>query len=281
MTTGPCEDEGTDPAKVTRHDFLDYDTCEHVTLPGVGMIGAKLECATGVGVKLSIFQDKECTAKVRHVHFGKSNTCMLVTGAGHHASLAWNTNECNEGPRVQASETCQGKLHELAASKSEYTQNLYDCEEYDCPEIKEHNGVLDYGRLKKDCSCKIGYKNKNAAMEGCKDLPGGAKTCFVSYKVENEYEAKLDIADGMADCIPQSCLGTEDQAALTQQWTLSCLEMPGVSTCVATVSCQDPPTEPPSAPTEAPAATASTAERRRMSVMALCAAILLSRLVSF
>jgi hypothetical protein len=178
---------------------------------------------------------------------------------------------------VQASETCQSKSNELAASEPAYSQDLWDCQEYHCPEIKDFQGVIDYGALKSDCTCTVGYKNKQTAMEQCKALPGGAKTCFVTYKVENTNGARLHIGNGMADCIPASCLQDEDLASLTQQLTLSCLDIPGVSTCVATVNCEDPPTTTTTTPEEGPvAATTSYSERTfRPSVMTLCAAIIL------
>merc|ERR1719463_501105 len=112
---------------------------------------------------------------------------MLLTGVGHFASLVWNGTDCKEGSVVQASETCQSKSNELAAQEPEYIQDLYDCQEYHCSDIKQYKGQIFYGKLgPDDCTCTVGYSNKQTAMEKCKALPGGAKTCFVTYKVENE-----------------------------------------------------------------------------------------------
>eukprot|EP00746_Dinoflagellata_sp_MGD_P002324 gnl/MRDRNA2_/MRDRNA2_104509_c0_seq1.p1 gnl/MRDRNA2_/MRDRNA2_104509_c0~~gnl/MRDRNA2_/MRDRNA2_104509_c0_seq1.p1 ORF type:complete len:339 (-),score=60.79 gnl/MRDRNA2_/MRDRNA2_104509_c0_seq1:22-948(-) len=265
VSTGQCDPTGLDDDKVVRYAAGAMDSCSKIKLPEIDLdIGVKIGC-TDSGMKFTIFEDKTCeeSSMLRHAYMGKSGSCMLLTGAGHYASLVWNEADCKEGPAIQTSETCQAKSHELAASEPEYTSDLYDCQEYHCPEIKNFNGVIDYGALQSDCTCTVGYKNKQAAMEQCQALPGGAKTCFVSYKVENRNGGRLHIGNGMADCIPESCLGSEDQAALAEQWTLSCLDIPGVSTCAATVSCHDPPPRTTAAPEEtpAPAATADAADR--------------------
>jgi hypothetical protein len=267
VSTDQCDPTGLDEDKVFRHTAGALDSCSKVELPGLDLdIGLKVSC-TDAGMKLSIFEDKTCdeTTLFRHAYIGKSGSCMLLTGAGHFASLVWNEAECKEGPAVQASEACQSQSNALAASEPEYIADLYDCEEYHCPEIKKFNGVIDYGALSTECTCTVGYKNKQTAMEQCKELPGGAKTCFVTYKVENRNGGRLYIANGMADCIPESCMGMLDQEALAQQWTLSCLEIPGVSTCAATVSCHDPPERPTASPEESPAPTATANDSYRIS----------------
>lgn len=278
MSSGQCDPTGLDADKVARYENRAFGSCDKITLPGLDLdIGMTIRC-TGAGVKVSLFEDKTCneSSKIRHAYIGKSCGCMLVTGAGHYASLVWDATKCKEGSTIQASDTCQSKSNELAASEPAYIQNLYDCEEYYCPEIKQFKGILDYGQLKSDCTCTVDYKDKHTAMEKCKALPGGAKTCFVTYKVENAKGARLHIGNGMADCIPESCLATDDLAALTQQWTLSCLDIPGVSTCTATVKCEDPPATTTAAPTPQSADIASGSDRSlRIPVMTLCAALLL------
>lgn len=282
MSSGQCDPTGLDADKVSQYVAQALDSCSKVELPGLDLaIGVKVGC-TGAGMKLSVFEHVTCneSSKIRHAYIGKSGGCMLLTGAGHYASLGWNSNDCKEGAAVQASEACQSKANELAyhSSKPEYMPDLYDCEEYHCPEIKNFNGVIDYGALKSECTCTVGYKNKQTAMEQCKSLPGGAKTCFVSYKAENRNGGRLHIGNGMADCIPESCLGESDLAALAQQWTLSCLDIEGVSTCAATVKCHDPPETTTLAPEEKGegVATANGSDRSDgTSVMILCTAIIL------
>lgn len=280
VSSGQCDPTGLDEDKVVRYTAGALDSCSKIKIPEVDLdIGVKISC-TDSGMKFTIFEDKTCneSSVLRHAYMGLSGSCMLLTGAGHYASLVWTEADCKEGPAVQATETCQSKSNELAASEPEYIPDLYDCTQYHCPEIR--NGVIDYGTLASECTCTVGYKNKQDAMEQCQALPGGAKTCFVTYKVENRNGGRLYIGNGMADCIPQSCMGSEDQAALAQQWTLSCLDIPGVSTCAATVSCHDPPPRTTAAPEENPpaAATADASDHspRSLFVILYTAILLLS-----
>jgi len=277
VSNGKCDHTGLD---VAQYGAGAFDSCAKITIPGLDLaIGVKIRC-TDAGSKVTIFEDKTCahSSKRRHAYIGKSGGCMqLLTAAGHnwYGSLVWNPSECKEGPTVQASDTCQRKSNELAASEPAYIPNLHDCEKYFCPEIRRFNGTIDYGRFKSDCTCTVEYKDKQATMEKCKALPGGAKTCFVSYQVENKNGAKLHIGNGMADCLPQSCLGTEDQAALTRQWTLSCIDIPGVSTCFASLRCEDPPetTVAPEDSSVQKAIADSSEGGFRASTMTLCAAL--------
>lgn len=278
MSTNQCNPTGLAPDQVAQYDAGAFDSCTPIALPGLEIkIGVKIRC-TDAGPRVTIFETNWCneSTKLRHAYIGKSGGCMLLTGAGHFASLSWKGDECKEGPVVQASDRCQSKSNELHSSEPVYSQDLYDCEQYHCPEIRRFNGVIDYGEMKSDCTCTVGYKYQQTKMEKCRALPGGARTCFVTYKVENKNGARLHIGNGIADCIPYSCLGTKDLAALTRQWTLSCLDIPGVSTCFASVKCVDPPETTTAAPEDSyvnKAVVAGAQSSFRTSAMTLCGAL--------